>query len=363
MGGFALEDMEDVRTMASAVRSSVESGRMPPWKADPGCNDYQGDFSLTEEEKSTLIGWLDGGMPEGDPSAAVTGSVHAGTQLERTDFTLSMDEAYVPQVVPDDYRCFILDWPETEGTYLTGYKVNPGNVEVVHHVISYVFGSEYRAAFDEMDEAEVGAGYTCYSGPGGVADEDAIWLGAWAPGDDDGNLPNGTGLYVESGSFVIMQVHYNTSGGGAEPALSSMDVMIEDEVERPAIIQPWTNPMWLYSDSMNIPAGETTTHSFTYTPGLNLNIHTASLHMHKLGDSARLWVDRADGSETCLLSDSAWDFDWQRSYAFTDPIEFHDGDALSVECTWTNTTDEDISWGEGTGDEMCLGVMLLTAAD
>ena len=34
-------------------------------------------------------------------------------------------------------------------------------------------------------------------------------------------------------------------------------------------------------------------------------------------------------------------------------------DTLVLECTWDNNTDEDIHWGDGTGDEMCLGTMLL----
>jgi hypothetical protein len=36
------------------------------------------------------------------------------------------------------------------------------------------------------------------------------------------------------------------------------------------------------------------------------------------------------------------------------------GDTLSVSCTWDNPTDEDVNWGEGTGDEMCLGTMLVS---
>ena len=36
------------------------------------------------------------------------------------------------------------------------------------------------------------------------------------------------------------------------------------------------------------------------------------------------------------------------------------GDTLRVRCTWDNPTDNDVNWGEGTADEMCLGTMLFS---
>ena len=40
--------------------------------------------------------------------------------------------------------------------------------------------------------------------------------------------------------------------------------------------------------------------------------------------------------------------------------EIEPGDVWSLECQWDNPTDEDVAWGDGTGDEMCLGSMLLS---
>ena len=39
------------------------------------------------------------------------------------------------------------------------------------------------------------------------------------------------------------------------------------------------------------------------------------------------------------------------------------GDTLTLECTWDNPTDSDVAWGEGTSDEMCLGITLNTAQE
>jgi hypothetical protein len=71
---------------------------------------------------------------------------------------------------------------------------------------------------------------------------------------------------------------------------------------------------------------------------------------------------RADGSQECLLSIPRWDFNWQSSYSFAEPIEFHPGDQLHLECEWNNEAGaETVNWGDGTADEMCLGVYYVTA--
>jgi hypothetical protein len=63
---------------------------------------------------------------------------------------------------------------------------------------------------------------------------------------------------------------------------------------------------------------------------------------------------------------------WQRSYRFAKPRIFKPGDTLGITCHWDNSeanqplvggvkqAPRDVNWGEGTGDEMCLGIFLIT---
>ena len=63
-----------------------------------------------------------------------------------------------------------------------------------------------------------------------------------------------------------------------------------------------------------------------------------------------------------------WDFNWQIAYRLKQPVEFYPGDKLRVTCTWDNTVDNqptseaprDLNWGDGTYDEMCLGILYLS---
>ena len=56
-------------------------------------------------------------------------------------------------------------------------------------------------------------------------------------------------------------------------------------------------------------------------------------------------------------------------------MRVYPGDSLRLSCTWDNSeanqpvidgqvaAPHDVQWGEGTTDEMCLGVLYLTAAE
>ena len=71
-GGTAtvpLATYQQTRPWAKAIRDQVMTRQMPPWGAVPGFGpDLQGDPTLTATEIDTVIRWVEGGAPEGDPA-------------------------------------------------------------------------------------------------------------------------------------------------------------------------------------------------------------------------------------------------------------------------------------------------------
>ncbi len=62
-----------------------------------------------------------------------------------------------------------------------------------------------------------------------------------------------------------------------------------------------------------------------------------------------------------LLEVADWDFHWQLNYQLAEPVRFEPGDALYLRCTFDNTAGtEAVHWGEGSGDEMCVGNLFIT---
>jgi hypothetical protein len=355
---FALTTYADANEHKAAIKSAVEARTMPPWPPASDCNTYLNDRSLDDDQIATLGAWVDAGGQEGDASnPAPPLDVGDARALSRVDLEIGMDAAYTMTTTPDEYRCFVLDWPETERVFVTGLGVKPGNAAVVHHVIAFIEPPEQLDEVQALDDADPGPGYQCFGGPGNRAD----WLGAWVPGSTGYDYPDGTGIAVEPGSKIVMQVHYNSATAGAEPDQTRVELKLDPSVDKEAHIQPWANPQWL-TGGMDIPAA---TKGVSYDFALDATkvvsndqpfvIYTAMLHMHQLGRSARLSVDRAAGGEQCLLDIPSWNFHWQGSYPLAETVTFQPGDKMHLECTWDNDTMTDVAWGEGTTDEMCLG--------
>lgn len=376
IGPFPLTSYEEVYAVREAVRVAVEQRTMPPWLAAPGCEDYVADESLTDEEIDVISSWVKAGAPEGDPDTAAAAEDPLETNELRRDLTLEMPAAYTPSPsVADQYRCFVLDWPADEERYVTGFGVRPGNDTIVHHVIAYVAPPARVPDVDRKDGADGQPGYDCFGGPGFGGYP--AWLGAWAPGGKGTAYPAGTGLRVEPGSKVVLQLHYNVREADQSDR-TVIDVQLDESVEREALILPFTNPSWLSGRSMLIEAGHSTaTHSFDVQVSEFFNepflLHSASMHMHRLGTSARLWLERpGEEEQDCLLDVPRWDFGWQLSYGFEEAKVVYPEDRLGIECFWDNSREnqpvidgqraepEDVAWGEETADEMCLGIFYVS---
>jgi len=376
-----LDTYDGAHALRTLVKANVVDRIMPPWLAGQGCAEYYADQSLSEEQIATVSTWADEGGAAGEAAKEGAPLLLDPVVPIREDVTIQAPEPYSPTMVPDDYRCFLLPWPGKGKQYIVGFDAKPDNIQIVHHIIAFLVTPENVDTFKGYDEAEEGSGYTCFGAPvppgAGVDGSNIRWLGAWAPGGDNRRVPPGTGLPVEEGSYVSLQVHYNAQEVGTELDQSAVAFMVEDSVEEEAMILPWTNFQWVAQETMPIAAGDPdASHSFVWDPspflGGPLTIHSASLHMHLRGSSARTFIARKDGSEECMLDIPRWDFAWQRNYGFKEPYTLNSGDKIGLECHWDNSPENqpwvdgeqvsppDINWGEGTGDEMCLGVYYIT---
>lgn len=372
---FSLQTYEESRTFAPALAAAVMDGSMPPWPPADTCNTYAHDRSLPAEQQQLIADWAALGAPEGDPADAGEPEAPPADDFDH-DVELALPVAYSPKVAPDEYRCFVLDWPADQLKYVTGFRATPGEAAIVHHVIAFIIPPDRTAEFAALDAEDPDPGYLCYGGPGG---DRPNWLGSWVPGSTAGALPAGSGLRVEPGAKIVVQMHYHTLPG-AGPDRTVLKIRTADAVERVATVAPFTNPGWVTGMTpMEIPAGAPeVVKSFSIDlskalpllaegndldPTRPLLLHSAAVHMHTLGVSGSIKVEHAAGGNDCALDIPRWDFNWQGSYQLTAPITVQPGDKLTLECKWDNSAgDAPVYWGEGTGDEMCLGVVYLTGA-
>jgi hypothetical protein len=98
-------------------------------------------------------------------------------------------------------------------------------------------------------------------------------------------------------------------------------------------------------------------------------IHAVAGHMHLLGTSIRVELNPGTPRSRVLLEIPRWDFHWQASYVLRQPVKAAAGDVVRVTCrhdaglrrtTQPQAAPRYVLWGEGTTDEMCLGILQVT---
>ena len=65
---FALNNYDDAWTWALDIQRVLNANLMPPWKPVVGYGNFRDSYALTADEKQTILSWIDGGTPEGDPA-------------------------------------------------------------------------------------------------------------------------------------------------------------------------------------------------------------------------------------------------------------------------------------------------------
>lgn len=370
---FSLDTYEQAKTFAQPSIGAINAGKMPPWKFDPACNDYVGDFSLSVAEKQLLNAWVDGGTLEGDPKDQGPKLDIGESGLSRVDLTLQLPEPYAPAQHPDEYRCFPVPWPKDKTAFMTGFHAVPGNPKIVHHVEVYHVPKAEAAKVQQLDDADSGPGYTCFGGPGAGTGT----IGGWAPGGPGYDYPDGIGIQIEPGAVIVVQVHYNTFDTMPAPDQTKVELKVDDTAIKGGY-NFWTNAFWSIARQMPIPAGDsdkkytwTADPTTQLTAGQPLMLYQLALHMHNIGRTGYMKIKAKASGETCLLKISDWDFHWQSGVRLQKPILINPGDTIEMQCGFDNsaahqalgpdgkpTPPKDMNWGENTSDEMCLGILL-----
>lgn len=371
---FTLGSYADLKVYAPSVRSAVERGTMPPWLPSADSMPVRFSRAMRPEDKAQLLRWIDEGLYEGDPSAPPRTDLPPAQTLPppRPDLVLDPGWDYAPlNAREDDYHCFIFDPKLSADRFLVAGNVRPGNPRIVHHVIAYEIPESEAAAIRAKDVG--GQGYTCFGAPG-TSGPPTTLLG-WAPGSPGSRLPEGTALRLHKGSLIVVQVHYNLLAGPGQTDRTVMQLELTDTVpQRELYAIPVAQPKQLKipagaSDAVQtiqIPLGLVT--AFFKLPSNKLTVYAHTPHMHLLGKRITTWLNGQ-----MILDLPRWDFHWQQAYGFETPYPATGADVLKIECRYDNSaanqplvdgmqqTPRDVTWGEGTRDEMCLNYLLLSA--
>ncbi|HUJ63901.1 MAG TPA: hypothetical protein VLX59_00075, partial [Acidimicrobiales bacterium] len=117
------------------------------------------------------------------------------------------------------------------------------------------------------------------------------------------------------------------------------------------------------------PVGDTATCTWPmYTSG---NIVELAPHMHLLGVGMKFVLNPGKPTQQTLLNVTDYDFHYQRGYVLPKPVPVTPGDTIGITCTYSPQLQQElpilrkvpphfVTWGDGSTDEMCLGLILTT---
>jgi peroxiredoxin len=363
VGPFPLETFAQASKRADDIASVAEDRRMPPWKAAPQAFPrFKHDRTLSTADIETLVAWAAAGSPEGDPSQVPSPPQFSGDwALGTPDLVVEMPAGFeVPAGGEDIYRCFVIPTRLGEDRYLSAIEYQPGNRRVVHHMLGYV---DKTGKARERDEKDPGPGYTCFSGPGIEIHGD---LGGWAPGNEPSRLPEGVGRLLPKDADVVVQIHYHPSGK-PETDRSRIGLYFSRSPVRQTL--HWSAAVKF---DLKIPPGEAR-HEATAQWKIPVDVEALAVtpHMHMLGHDMRLWVVFPDGREQDLIDIPDWDFAWQNTYYFDQPVTLPRDTVMKLVAHFDNSENNPrnpnkppklVTFGEATSDEMCIGFIAVTKA-
>lgn len=339
IGPFDISVYEEVRGWADMICEVIDNGRMPPWHANKEHGKFMNARSMSLEEIEKVKRWVSEGSPLGSASEGVPWKeVDSGWRLPKEpDLIVSMrDRPYrIPAEGTVDYQYFVVDPKLTEDKWVDAAQVIPGNLSVVHHAIVFI------------------------RPPDGTPFSGTSWLTAYVPGQRVSGFPSGHARFVPAGSKFVFQMHY-TPNGTEQLDVTQLGISF---VDTSSVTHEVTTIMGI-DQSFEIPphANHYMVHGNVRVPQKDAVLLAVSPHMHLRGKAFQLRSYTSRGESKILLDVPRYDFNWQHTYEFEEPVPFSSIDRLEFDVVFDNSEgnpsnpdpEQFVMWGDQTWEEMAV---------
>jgi hypothetical protein len=339
IGPFAMTNYAMVKGFAPMIREVIRTDRMPPYHADPHVGKFSDDQRLSSDQVKTLVHWIEAGSPRGDGPDPLGAVKHVAKEwpLGKPDLLINVPAYTIPASGVVDYQRPAVASPLTEGRWVRAATVKPGSRQGVHHLLTG-WMAEMPADGKSSETkwaASLGAGY--------------------AVGAESNMEPANAGVYLPPGGAIGFQAHYTPFG---KEVVDKSQIALYFYDKPPELIM---HSVVVIDNTIVIPPGEARHKEVAYvTFPHDALLYSAFPHAHYRAYSSDLWIRYPDGKEKLLLSLPRYDFNWQRSYTFAEPVKVPAGSKLIAHYVYDNSKrnpsnpdpTRQITWGEQSWEEM-----------
>ncbi len=173
--------------------------------------------------------------------------------------------------------------------------------------------------------------------------------------DDVLQLPAGVGFTIDAHQMVRLEMHYinPSSTPRTVTATSTFTPISDDDFKQEAGFLFIGNP------DIRLPARKETKLGPTYfeipEELENVNVFAITGHEHHLGTNVQIALATGKADPGKMIYDVPnWTWSEPKTEVFSEPIKFPKGTGFQFTCTWNNTTDNQVSFGESANAEMCF---------
>jgi len=355
---MSLLTYEQVRPFAPVIKYRVENRVMPPWHLNPqvGIQEFVDDRGLTQEQRQTIIDWVDQGAPQGDLSKAPEQREFNDALVWRLesqmgsppDLTLKSEPYDLAAVTQDKWFRPAVETGLTEEKWVKAIEIRPVDDQsrrVVHHALAFLLQNDTERKGLPTD-VDVPFGPSLFM--------------EWAVGKAGQIFRPDSGKLMLPGSRIMWEVHLHAMGERVPNAQVEIGVWYHDEQPEHRTILSMLDAQGPHS--LDIPPNEIAVTQGTFVVTAPARIENFQPHMHMRGKAMSMEAIYPDGNREVLAFVDNFQWNWQINYVF-------DGDAaplvpagtMLVTRAWHDNTagnpnnpdpNQWVGWGDRTVDEM-----------
>ncbi len=349
---MSLVTYQQTRPWARSIKARITEHSMPPFQIDRtvGVTKFKNDESLTPAELETVVKWVDGGAPQGDPKdmpppvawpddetwnfAKIFGQAEPDLIINSHPFTM-------PAAAQDAWDERVTESGIGEPRWVRAIEIRPSAIKgrkITHHAIAYL----------EQDD------------PGATRSLLPVPFMEWAVGKQGELMRPDTGKLLLPGSKFRWDIHYSQAG---EEITSNVEMGIyfypKGEVPK-------------YRNNLSlVPAALGTLdirpNTIAVTEGFfplrdNARIESFQPHMHLRGKAMMVEAVLPSGQRQVLSHVDDFNFQWMTTFVYADDVAplLPKGTLLKVTAWHDNTVakrsnpdpNQWVGWGDRTVDEM-----------
>ncbi len=340
IGPFAMTDYSIVKGFSPMIREALRTDTMPPWHPDPLVGKFKHEQALTNDQIKTLVHWVDAGAPrgEGDDPLAAMKLTAPEWPLGKPDLVIDAPAFNIPVSGEVVYQYPTVANPLTTGRWVKAATLMPGDRRGVHHILAgYIPGTPKQ-------------------GPASAGQWEANY-GEYAVGGESFTVPAGLGIYLPPGGHMGFQMHYTPYGKEAVDN-SKMALYFYPEGQTPEKVMRHTV---IADNFIELPPNTDMHKEVAYLkfPKEAL-LYSVFLHTHYRGQAGALDLVLPDGTRKQLINLPRYDFNWQRTYDFAEPVRVPAGAKLVSTYLYDNSVrnlvnpnpNETVIWGDQSWEEM-----------